>query len=512
MQSRKLTAGILALCLILIGSFLLAGCTQDKPATATVKTDAGYVSGSNQDGIKVFLGIPFAAPPTGDLRWRAPAPVQPWDDIKETQQYAATCPQPGSAAPLAMSEDCLYLNIWTPTQGADEKLPVMVFFYGGGFKEVAGSMPAYNGTTLAQKGVVVVTANYRLGALGFLAHPGLDNESAHNVSGNYGILDQQAALAWVQENIDQFGGDPSRVTIFGQSAGGESVLIHLVSPESKGLFSRAIVESGPFWSHGAIINATHSKADAEAFGMEYAADLGYTGPDAITRMRSLSPEDLINATPSPASGFWTTHTVEFEPTVDGWILPDTLDNLYGSHREISVPFMIGNNDGDGTTLAANANMTVPEYVAFIRDRFGKDAGAVLARYPANSTAEVQVRLAQIMTDFDFSDSVKFAAGSMGDMNQDTYVYRYSYVLPGQSYGAFHGSETALLFGMPGVPYDPAVAENIVDLWTRFAKTGNPNGGMNVTWPHYSRDDSRYLDIGNISVVKNGTDSSGVVLS
>ena len=504
MRTHKLTGCILVICLVFAGSFFLAGCIQKEPVSVIVKTDAGYVSGINQSGIRVFYGIPFAAPPTGDLRWRPPAPVTPWNGTKETIQYAAICPQPGSTAPLAMSEDCLYLNVWTPAKSADEKRPVMVFFYGGGFKSVASSMPAYNGTTLAQKGVIVVTPNYRLGALGFLAHPALDNESAHNVSGNYGILDQQAALAWVQKNIGAFGGDPSRVTIFGQSAGGESVLIHVASPESKGLFQQAIVESGPFFADGAIINATHPKVDAEQFGVAYAESLGCSGPDAIACMRTMSPEALINATPSPSPGFWTTHTVQFEPTVDGWLLPDTLDNLYRSHRENPVPIIIGNNANDGATLSANANMTVPEYVTFIRGRFGTDADAVLAKYPANSIAEVQLQLAQIMTDYDFSDSVKFAAGSMADMNHSTYVYRYSYVMPGLNMGAFHGSETLMLFGVPGVKPDPTVADNIVDLWTRFAKTGNPNGGMNVTWPNYTREKGQYLDIGNIPSVKSDT--------
>jgi para-nitrobenzyl esterase len=508
MQPWKVTSIVLAICLVLTGFSFIAGCTQKEPAAGpvndpgVVKTDAGYVSGINQDGIRVYHGIPFAAPPTGDLRWRPPAPVQPWSGVKETKEYSATCPQPASPAPLNMSEDCLYLNIWTPAKSAEEKLPVMVFFYGGGFANVAGSMPLYNGTTLARNGVIVVTPNYRLGALGFLAHPRLDYESPNNASGNYGIMDQQAALRWVQNNIDKFGGDPSRVTIFGQSAGAESVLVHVASPTSKGLFGQAIVESGPFWAHGATINATHPKAYAEQYGVDYATGLGYSGPDAIVKMRLLSPEALIKATPSAPSGFWTTHTVGFEPTVDGWILPDSLDNLYLNHRENPVPFMIGNNANDGTTLSANANMSVSEYVAFIKGRFGNDAGSVLAKYPANSTLEVQLRVAQIMTDYDFSDSVKFAAGSMGDISPDTYMYRYSYILPGQPNGAFHGSETLLLFGVP-VPADPAVRGNVVDLWTRFAKTGNPNGGMKVTWPKYTRADGRYLDINVTPTVMSG---------
>ena len=499
MQTNKLTNCVLICCLILIGFSFLAGCTQkgSEPnianISAVVKTDSGAVSGIQQGNLRVYHGVPFAAPPTGDLRWRPPAPVKSWDGVKETKEYAATCPEPGSTAPLNMSEDCLYLNVWTPAQNADEKLPVMVFFYGGGFKSVAFSMPTYNGTTLANKGVIVVTPNYRLGALGFLAHPQLNNESPHNASGNYGILDQQAALKWVQKNIGAFGGDPSRVTIFGQSAGAESTLIHLASPESKGLYQQAIVESGPFWAQGAIIDATHPKAYAEQFGLEYATSLGYTGSDAITKMRLLSPQVLINATPSPTPGFWTTHTVQFEPTVDGWILPDSMDNLYRLHKINPVPLMIGNNANDGTTLSSDANMTVSEYVSFIKGRFGKDADAVFLKYPANSTAEVQLQLAQIMTDYDFSDSVKFAAGSMGDISPNTYVYRYNYIIPDQPDGAFHGSENLLLFGVP-TPADPTVAANVVDLWTRFAKTGNPNGGMNVTWPNYTRNHGRILDI------------------
>ena len=502
---------ILLICLIVIGCTVIAGCTRTAPDTTIVKTGTGQVSGISQDGIRVYHGIPFAAPPVGDLRWRPPAPVQPWDGVKEATAYAATCPQakkpstaslPGSPV-LNMSEDCLYLNVWTPAKTADEKLPVMVFFYGGGFTSVAGSMPAYNGTTLAKNGVIVVTPNYRIGALGFLAHPGLDAESPHNVSGNYGILDQQAALVWVQDNIAAFGGDPSRVTVFGQSAGAESILVHLASPTSRGLYQQAIVESGPFWAHGAIINATHSKADAEAFGTGYADSLGCSGPDAISCMRMISPEALVRATPSSPSSFWSTHTVMFEPNVDGWVLPATLDDTFLHHQENPVPLMIGNNANDGTTLSANANMTVAEYRAFLASRFGGDAAGVFARYPANSTAEVQLQLAQMMTDMDFTDAVRFAAGSMGDISPATYVYRYSYIIPGQPEGAFHGSETLLLFGVPGLAVDPAVADNVVDLWTRFARTGNPNGGMNITWPAYTRASGQYLDINSTPAVLGG---------
>ncbi|ACL17209.1 Carboxylesterase type B [Methanosphaerula palustris E1-9c] len=517
-------AYILVIAVILSGLVLGAGCTQKSPEpgivqnnssgevinSSIVKIDAGPISGVNQSGISTYFGIPYAAPPVGDLRWRPPAAVQPWTGVKETKTFAANPPQPitpnSTTGEPVMSEDCLYLNVWTPAKSADEKLPVMVFFYGGAFGEVEGTgmVSLFNGTTLAQKGVTVVTVNYRLGALGFLAHPQLDAESPNNSSGNYGILDQIAALQWVQRNIGAFGGDPSRVTIFGQSAGGESVLIHLVSPQSKGLYQQALVESGPFWANGPTIDNVHSKADAEQFGVEYANSLGLSGPDTILKMRNLSVAALINATPWPASSWENTHTLKFEPTIDGWILPDSVDNLFRLHRENPVPFVIGTNANDGVTLSANANMTVPEYTSLIRGYFGKDADAVLAQYSANSTQEVQARLAQIMTRYDFADSAKFAAGSMADLNKNTYLYRYSYALPGQPDGAFHGSETLLLFGLESqLKADPAVSDNIVDLWTRFAKTGNPNGGMNVTWPQYNNQTGQYLDINTTPQVKTG---------
>jgi para-nitrobenzyl esterase len=486
---------------------LSVDCTHKEPNPGVVKTDAGYVSGIEENGLWVYLGIPFAAPPTEDLRWRPPAPVQPWGGVKETKVYSAAPPQPpspGVPTPI-MSEDCLYLNVWTPAKRADEKLPVMVFFYGGAFGQIApyGTMAVYNGTTLARKGVIIVTANYRLGALGFLAHPQLDSESHYNSSGNYGILDQIAALQWVQRNIAAFGGDPSRLTIFGQSAGGESVLIHLVSPQSRGLYSQAIVESGPFWANGPTIHSVHSKVDAEQFGETYATSLGCFGPDVTAQMRRVSVGDLINATPWPSSSWQLTHNLHFEPTIDGWILPDSVDALFALHRENPVPLMIGTNANDGTTLSANANMTAPEYIQFIHEQFGPDAKAVLAQYPANSTQEVQLRLAQIMTHYDFSDAAKFAAGSMADLNPNTYLYRYSYVLPNQPNGAFHGSETLLLFNLPGINADPEVSANLVDLWTRFGKTGDPNGAVNVTWPQYTREVDQYLNINITSTVKSG---------
>ena len=220
-------------------------------------------------------------------------------------------------------------------------------------------------------------------------------------------------------------------------------------------------------------------------------------------MRKLPYQALTNATPWPPSPFEMVNSKHFEPTIDGWLIPDAPENLFRLHKQNPIPLLIGNNADDGTTLAANASMSVPAYRTFIQGRFGNDADVVLAKYPATTTDEVQLRLAQIMTDYDFTDAVKFVAGSMADTGTTTYRYQYSYVLPGLNLGAFHGSETILLFNVP-MQKDPAtvsVEENLIDLWSRFAKKGNPNGGMNVTWPKYTREQGQYLDIGAVPVVK-----------
>jgi para-nitrobenzyl esterase len=282
--------------------------------------------------------------------------------------------------------------------------------------------------------------------------------------------------------------------------------VHLVSPRSKGLYQQAIVESGPVWTNGITMDIFAARAEAEQHGEDFAAKLGYSGPDAIEQMRKLPPEDLLAATPWPSSSFWRVQTLGFKPTIDGWTIPDSPDTLFRLGRENPVPLIIGTNSDEGSTLAADANMTVPEYEAFIRDRFGADADAVLARYPAGSTAEVQSRLIRIMTDYDFRDAAKFVAGSMAALEPSTYLYRMSYALPGQPYGAFHGNELVYVFGPAGMLNDPtsiAVSDSMMDLWVRFARTGDPNGGTSVAWPRYTKAGDQYLDIGATLTVKSG---------
>lgn len=508
----------LLVCTVLVGlcfwiGYVMAEDMQKERESDIVKTNAGYISGTNVSGIWAYLGIPYAAPPTGDLRWRPPQPAKPWEGTYKADKFGPSCPQAVSKDfgpewyPGNMSEDCLYLNVWTPATNSTEKLPVMAFIYGGAYMRGSSALPLYNGTALAKKGVVVVTFNYRVGVLGYMAHPQLSKESPHNSSGNYALLDQQAALRWVQSNIAAFGGDPSRVTIFGESAGAANIVSQLAIPQSRGLYNQAIVESGGVWTNGPAIIGYRTKEEAEEYGMKFAESLGHSGPDAIQQMRKVSAFDLVNETPyvwdSTFRGF---HDVAFKTTIDGWLIPEAPQEIFRQGRQNPVPLIIGSNADEGTLLAANANMTVDDYEQFLHDSFKESAIYVLAKYPARTKEEVQHQMERIATDFDFALASKFIAGSMSGLNQSTYLYKFTYVLPGQPNGAYHTSELYFIFRPSYWKADPTsivVSDYMMNMWIRFAKTGNPNGGINVTWPEYSSEKDQYLDIGVNPVVKSG---------
>lgn len=508
----KITCVALVVLCLMIGGIVAEGI-QEGQECGIVKTDSGYISGINENGICAYLGIPYAAPPTGDLRWRPPAEVKSWEGIRKADKFGPSCPQAVASdfgpewLPGNMSEDCLSLNVWTPATNSSEKLPVMVFIYGGAYMRGSSALPLYNGTVLAKKGVVVVTINYRVGVLGYMAHPELSKESPNNTSGNYALLDQEAALRWVQKNIAAFGGDPSRVTIFGESAGAANIISQLAIPQSRGLYSQAIVESGGVWTNGPSVIGYRTKAEAEEYGMKFAESLGYSGPDAIQQMRGRSAFDLVNETPYVwDSTFLGFHNVAFKPTIDGWLIPEAPQEIFRQGRQNPVPIIIGSNADEGTLLAANTNMTVADYEQFLRDSFGESAIYMLAKYPARTKEEVQHQMERITTDFDFALASKFIAGSMAGLNQSTYLYKFTYVLPGQPNGAYHTSELYFVFRPSYWNPDPTssrVSDYMMDLWVRFAKTENPNGGINVTWPEYSTEKDQYLDIGEIPVVKTG---------
>lgn len=354
-------------------------CMTRASVAAPVRVEGGLVEGTVTDGLAIYKGIPFAASPVGDLRWRPPQPVKSWDGVRKADKYASACPQIQFDIPIfpkvETSEDCLYLNVWTPAQSPTESLPVMVWIYGGGFAMGSTSMPLYSGEQLAKMGVIVVSVAYRVGPLGFLAHPELTAESPQKVSGNYGLLDQIAGLQWVQRNIKAFGGDPDRVTVFGESAGGISVSMLAASPLAQGFFQRAICESGGSFNPVRKEKETGSMqllAGAEAAGVEFAQRLG---AKSLAELRRIAPEKWLKDPAAQMGGCW--------PVVDGYVIVGDQYQLYEAGKYNDVPVLIGTNSDEGSMFV---RATTPEqYEKDIRARFGPFADKVLQLYPAQTT-------------------------------------------------------------------------------------------------------------------------------
>jgi len=444
---------------IVIGTAILAAARVAAPPRVTI--DTGTLEGLDTAGVMVFRGIPYAAPPVGELRWKPPQPAKHWSDVRPASQLGHNCIQHqpyGDIDPFAagVSEDCLYLNVWTsslPLPASRAPRPVLVWIHGGGFWAGFGGEERHNAAPLAKKGAVVVTLNYRLGPFGFLAHPALARESPHHAAGNYGLLDQIAALQWVQRNIARFGGDPSRVTIFGESAGGFSVGSLIASPLAKGLFQRAILESGTGVGAG-----VSSRDDARAVALRFADSLHVygVGPDAAAHLRALSPDTVLAASlhlgPPGAPAFY--------PVVDGWVLPHPVDSALASGAANIVPVIAGTN----------------------RDEGDEWPGA-----PTRTFARL-----------------------MNSHGMPTYVYMFSRVgddSANRARGAYHSAEITFVFGRPhplqpsagSTPYDSTVAEAMSDYWVAFATSGNPNGpptaGKWPRWPRYSAATDALLEIG-----------------
>ncbi len=452
--------------------------------SAPVKTEGGLVQGTTESDLHVYRGIPFAAPPVGDLRWRAPQPVKAWEGVRDATAFGAD-PYQGDGKGN-VGEDCLYLNIWTPAQSPSDRLPVLVWIYGGGFSFGSTSTPVHNGEHLARKGVVLVTINYRVGSLGFLAHPELSAESPQQVSGNYGLLDQIAGLRWVRDNIAAFGGDPSRVTIFGESAGGISVSMLCASPLAKGLFHGAISQSGG--SFGPTRPTTYPGenmrrlADAERSGVAYAAKAGAA---SLAELRALPPERL--------PGGWGSGTAW--PIVDGWVIPDDQFKLYESGKYNDVPVLLGYNSDEG--LSFPGGKTPQDYVEQTRKRFGPHADALLAVYPAG-TDRVPRSARDLMRDAAFGWHTWSWARLQSRTGKST-VYAYLFDQhaerpadsPEADHGMPHGVDVPYVFKTldakdPKVtPADLALSETVATYWTNFAKTGNPNGSGQPTWPPFT---------------------------
>ena len=475
-------------------ALLFSACTSNLPeiaGIATVQTTGGQVEGTVADGLSTFKGIPFAAPPVGALRWKAPQPVVPWTDVKQTVAFANSCMQDMAMArqmgdTSEISEDCLYLNVWTPAARASDRLPVLVWIYGGGFSGGMTSVPMYNGEHLAKKGIVVVSIAYRVGAFGFLAHPELSAESGKG-SGNYGLQDMIAGLEWVKNNVDRFGGDPSKVTIFGHSAGGMAVSMLAASPAAAELFRGVIAMSGASMAplrtgaRGETGLRVPLLSIAETEG---AAFIGKLGAADITAARGISAEDIQKAV--AGSG------VSFRPVSDGNIIIDDQYRLYQSGRFNDTPILIGSTSDEAASFGARKT-NVAEFVKQVNSSYGSDAAAILAVYPHANDEEASLSSKQLSRDNTFGwNAWAWAYMQARHGKGSAFVYYFDQHPPTSPDGTGHGLDVPYAFqtltgrdGAPPESADVALSDVVSSYWVNFTKTGDPNANGLPVWTPYS---------------------------
>jgi len=449
---------------------------------APVEVEEGLVQGTLEDGLTVYKGIPFAAPPVGDLRWRAPQPAAKWAGVKQADKFAPG-PMQGGNPPSGKSEDCLYLNVWTPAKSAKDRIPVLVWIYGGGFNAGSTSETNYSGEKLAKKGVVLVSIAYRVGQLGFMAHPELSKESPNHVSGNYGLLDMIAGLKWIQKNIAAFGGDPNKVTIFGESAGGIAVSMLCASPLAKGLFQGAISESGGSFGPPRLTTFPGENLkrlpDAEKAGATYVTN---AGSSSIAEMRKVSADKL----PAIRGLAW--------PIIDGWVIPDDQYKLYEAKKYNDVPILVGYNSDEGASFSPPK--TPEDYINGVKNRYGKFADDLIKAYPVGST-NVPKTARDLTRDAAFGWHTWTWArlhSKMGNTKAWYYYFDQHPDFPADSsrsgYGSPHGQEVSFVFqhlnprSQNATPTDQQISEAMATYWTNFAKYGHPNGNGVPAWPAF----------------------------
>ncbi len=456
-----------------------------------VMTENGPVQGTVEPGLTVYKGIPFAAPPVGDLRWRAPQPAAKWEGVRPADKFGPD-PYQGDGKGN-VSEDCLYVNVWTPAKSASERVPVLVWIYGGGFSFGSTSTPVHNGEHLARKGVVLVSINYRVGPLGFLAHPDLSAESPHRVSGNYGLQDMIAGLQWVKRNIAAFGGDPDKVTIFGESAGGIAVSELCASPLAHGLFRGAISQSGG--SFGPTRPTTYpgenmrGLAEAEASGVEFARK---AGASSLAELRKVAPDKLPTGWGSGSA--W--------PIVDGWVIPGDQHKLYEAGKYNDVAILVGYNSDEG--LSFSREKTPAEFIANTQKRYGPYADKLLAVYTVGKDS-VPKSARDLMRDAAFGWQT-WAWATLQARTGKSKVFYYHFDQhaehpagsPEADHGTPHGVDVPYVFQTfdrhdPKLkPGDFTISETMSTYWTNFAKQGNPNGAGVPHWPEFTESDRQVM--------------------
>lgn len=468
---------------VAIFTFAISSCSKLQPGQ--VRVEGGLIQGTLTENLTIYKGIPFAAPPVGELRWKAPQPVEKWEGVKQTTAFAPAAFQAGNP-PSGKSEDCLYLNVWTPAKSAKDKIPVLVWIYGGGFSFGSTAEPGYDGTKLAQKGVILVSIAYRVGQLGFLAHPELSAENPNKVSGNYGLLDQIAGLEWIKKNIAAFGGDPDKVTIFGESAGGISVSMLCASPLAKGLFQGAISQSGG--SFGPTRTTTYpgenmkTLKQAEADGEAYVKNLGVS---SIAELRKISADKLPLG--MGIGGGW--------PITDGYIIPDDQYKLYEAGKYNDTPILIGYNSDEGASFSREKS--AEEFIAGVKVRYGQFADDLLMAYPVSGNS-IPKTARDLIRDAAFGWQTWTWAKLQSETGKSKVFYYYfdqQPYFPEESprfgYGSPHGQEVAYVFNNidPNNPQtsksDLEISEAMATYWTNFAKNGDPNGENVPKWPTFN---------------------------
>ncbi len=481
-----------------------ASAQSPAPRRVRVKITSGVVAGvTNADAtVTSFKGIPFAAPPVDSLRWRAPRPAASWTGIRQADRFGPSCMQ-GPNTPFgpwtseflyvtAVSEDCLYLNVWTAAKPT-ERRPVLVYIYGGGFGSGSGDVPVYDGTQLAKKGLVVLTINYRVGALGFLAHPELTAESPAHASGNYGLLDQVAALQWVRDNVTAFGGDSTRVTISGQSAGAMSVALLTVSPLAKGLFHRAIIESGPGGLAAMGVAGTRGlarpRADAEREGVAFAATKKAT---SIAELRALPATEFVRV------------AGRFGPVVDGLFIQDDMASLVAAGKVNDVPTLTGLNADEGSASPNYGHMSAEAFRQQAAQRYGARAGEFLTHYPSSSEDEASRSQKASARDAAVVGVQRMLTERAVTSRSSAYAYYFDRAIPWPEhpeFGAFHTSEVPYVFGTlevlprPWTDADRRLSEVMMDYWVNFASDGNPNGPGLQPWPAFDPAKPSVMELG-----------------